>query len=77
MSPAELRRQARADWEVRKFGAGEQEAAADHDALFWDRIPADQRAEVVWELSTELFALANPESRESGLPRSSYRLQRR
>jgi len=35
-------------------GSGEQEAEADADALYWDRIPIDQRAAFVWQLSREL-----------------------
>lgn len=48
MSAADVRREARAHWEVRKFRAHEGEQAADYDALFWDRIPVDERAKVVW-----------------------------
>jgi hypothetical protein len=50
---------------------------ADYDALFWDRIPVDERAEAVWVLSKELHEIAHPESHERRLPRSSYRLERR
>ena len=68
---AESRKAARARAEVRIFRLGEQEAEADADALFWDRIPVDQRAEFVWQLSLELHALSNPEARyEPGLSRS-------
>ena len=50
---------------------------ADYDALFWDRIPVDERAEAVWELSKELYEIADPETHERRLPRSAYRLERR
>jgi hypothetical protein len=69
---AEARRLARSRAEVRVFGPGEEEAEADADALWWDRIPIDERAEFVWKLSVELFRLAEVNRRdESGLPRSS------
>jgi hypothetical protein len=58
---AELRKAARASAEVRVFRAGEQEAEADADALYWDRIPVDQRAQFVWQLSIEMHALAHPD----------------
>jgi hypothetical protein len=75
---AESRKAARARAEVRIFRPGEQEAEADADALFWDRIPVDRRAEFVWQLSLELHALANPEARyEPGLSRSIARIVRR
>lgn len=57
----EARRAARANAEVRIFGPGEEEAIADADALFWDRIPKDERANFVWQLSLEAFSLGNPE----------------
>ncbi len=44
------RKAARASWEGRVFRGGWEEMA-DYDALFWDRIPVDARAEAVWELS--------------------------
>jgi len=75
---AEQRRAARASWEIRVFRGpnmqAEMEAADDE---FWLRIPVDERARVVWELSQELFALAEPESLERRLPRSAFRLTRR
>ena len=58
---AELRKAARAHAEVRVFRVGEEEAEADADALYWDRIPVNQRAQFVWELSLEMHALAHPE----------------
>lgn len=57
---AELRKAARANAEVRVFRQGEEEAEADADALYWDRIPVDERATFVWKLSLELHTLANP-----------------
>ena len=59
-SEAEARRRARANAEVRVFRAGEEEAMADADALYWDRIPVDERASFVWQLSLEVYALAHP-----------------
>jgi hypothetical protein len=50
---------------------------ADYDALFWDRIPMDARAEAVWELSKELYTIAKPETHERRLPRSAFVLERR
>jgi hypothetical protein len=70
------RKAARSRWETRVFRGGWEEMA-DYDALFWDRIPIDARAEVVWELSQELHAIADPETHEHRLPRSAYRLERR
>jgi hypothetical protein len=60
-SDAELRKAARANAEVRVFHAGEKEAEADADALYWDRIPVDRRAQFVWELSLEMHSLAHPD----------------
>jgi hypothetical protein len=72
---AELRKAARAQAEVRLFRAGEQEAEADADALYWDRIPVDERAQFVWELSLEMHALAHPDKPyDPGLSRSVTRL---
>jgi hypothetical protein len=70
------RKAARASWEGRVFRGGWEEMA-DHDALFWDRLPLDERAEAVWELSQELHAIAHPETHGPRLPRSAYRLERR
>jgi hypothetical protein len=70
------RKAARASWEGRVFRGGWEEMA-DYDALFWDRLPVDVRAEAVWELSKELHAIAHPETHERRLPRSAYRLERR
>lgn len=71
-SDADRRKAARTNAEVRVFRQGEQEAEADADALYWDRIPIDERAQFVWKLSLELHALANPEKPyEPGLSRSA------
>jgi hypothetical protein len=72
----EERKAARAGWESRVFRNGWEEMA-DFDALFWDRLPVEERAEAVWELSKELHAIAHPETDERRLPRSAYRLERR
>jgi len=72
---AELRKAARANASVRVFRKGEQEAEANADAEFWDKIPLDERAEFVWKLSLELHAIAHPgRPYEPGLSRSVARL---
>jgi len=72
----EARRRARASWAVRVFRPGEEQA--DADALFWDSIPMDQRAEMIWQLSCEMFELAFPGvENERRLPRSAFRVVRR
>ncbi|MBI4705931.1 MAG: hypothetical protein HY744_32970 [Deltaproteobacteria bacterium] len=49
-----------------------------HDAEFWERIPLAQRAEIAWQLSIELWSLAEPEvDHERRLPRSALRVARR
>jgi hypothetical protein len=74
-SAAEQRRAARAIAEVRVFRDGEGEAEADADALFWERMPVDERTEFVWRLSLELHELANPaQPYEPGLSRSITRV---
>jgi hypothetical protein len=55
---ADARRRARAAWTTQVFRTGEEDLAADADAAFWDEIPMDQRAGVVWELSREAFSLS-------------------
>ena len=70
------RKAARASWEGRVFRNGWEEMA-DFDALFWDRLAVEERAEAVWELSKELHAIAHPETHERRLPRSAYRVERR
>lgn len=57
---AEARRRARQACEVRVFRPGDEEAEADASALDWARIPLDERAEFVWQLSVELCRLAQP-----------------
>lgn len=74
---AQARKAARSRAEVRIFRPGEEQAEVDADALFWDRIPVDKRAEFVWQLSLELHTLSNPEARyEPGLSRSITRVVR-
>jgi hypothetical protein len=51
---AEARKKARAGAQVRIIRDGDGDLAADADALYWDRIPVDERAEFVWRLSLEL-----------------------
>jgi hypothetical protein len=57
---AEARRVARAHAEVKIIREGDGELDADADALYWDRIPLDERAEFVWQLSLELHELSKP-----------------
>lgn len=72
---AELRKAARANAEVRVFRTGDREAEADADALYWDRIPVDERAQFVWELSLEMHALAHPnQPYDPRLSRSTARI---
>jgi hypothetical protein len=72
---AEARRIARRNATVRIFREGEGDAEADADALYWDKIPVDERAEFVWRLSLELYELSNPtEHYEPGLSRSVTRV---
>lgn len=74
-SDAETRKAARARAEVRIYQEHESEAQAEADALYWDRIPVDKRAEFVWQLSLELHQLSNPaHSYEPGLSRSVARV---
>ena len=55
---AEERRRRRASAEVRVRRPGENETAnAKFDAAYWLRIPVDERAEFVWELSVEAYSL--------------------
>lgn len=56
----EARRLARMHVEVRVFRAGEEQAMADTDALYWDRIPWNERAAFTWQLSLDAFSLAYP-----------------
>jgi hypothetical protein len=63
--------------EVRVFRPGEEEQAADYDALYWDRIPKDERANFVWNLSVELWQLSHPEaSTHADEPRPSRSIAR-
>ena len=78
LSDREARRLARAHAEVRVFRPGDGQVEADYDALYWDRIPVDERAEFVWQLSLEVYGLAHPEAKyEPGLSRSIARVIRR
>lgn len=72
---AAARRIARAHAEVRIIREGDGELAAEADALYWARIPVDERAEFVWRLSLELHELSNPtEPYEPRLSRSTARV---
>jgi hypothetical protein len=65
-------RAARADWDARVVRPGDGTDLAALDAEFWARIPLDERAEVAWQLSLELWRIAEPdvdhEHRLSGAP---------
>ena len=76
MPTKEERRAARASWTTRVFRGGFEEQE-DADALFWDAIPLDERAEVTWQLSREVFELARGKHNGPRLPRSALRLRRR
>ena len=55
---AEERRKRRANAEVRVLRPGQDPSSdARYEATYWLRIPMDKRAELVWELSVEAFAL--------------------
>jgi hypothetical protein len=72
---ADQRRLARAGAEVRIFRDVEGELEAAADALYWDRIPVNDRAEFVWRLSLELHDISNPTQRyEPRLSRSVARV---
>lgn len=73
----EARRLARMNAEVRIFGPSEEEAMADADALYWDRIPKGERANFVSQLSLEAYSLSNPGvTYERRLSRSATRILR-
>ena len=49
-------------------GDGSDEAAL--DAAYWARIPVDERAEAAWQLSLEMWRIAEPDvDHERGLSR--------
>jgi hypothetical protein len=74
---AEIRRQRRAGCIVTVVRHGDPEQTNDDDALYWDRIPVDERAGVVWELSQEVYALAPTDApAKPGLSRSIVRIVR-
>jgi len=76
-SDAEARNAAREQATVRVYRPGEEAAAVRADALYWDAIPLDERAEFVWQLSLELYAVSNPNTPyEPGLSRSVARVVR-
>ncbi len=59
---AESAKAARADWEITISRASdtpsEREAQALDEDAYWLRIPQDERAQVTWDLSRELYSLA-------------------
>ncbi len=74
---ARVRRAARSGWQARVFRGADFEAMDRADSEFWASIPVAKRAGVVWELSVELFELAERGTGERRLPRSAYRVYRR
>jgi hypothetical protein len=75
---AEARRKARSSYAVRVYREGDAERMEDDDALDWDRIPVDDRAAFVWQLSQEVYALAHLDApAQPGLSRSVVRVVRR
>ena len=73
---AAARREARRQtWTGQVFRPGEEAAMAEADTRFWLAIPPDERASLVWQLSVEVYGLA--QTHEPGLPRSAWRLVRR
>jgi hypothetical protein len=75
---AEARRKARSTYAVRVYREGDADRMEDDDALDWDRIPVDERAAFVWQLSQEVYALAHVDDTptEPGLSRSVVRVVR-
>jgi hypothetical protein len=74
---ADARRKARSGYAVRIYREGDAESMSDQDALDWDRIPVDDRAAFVWQLSQEVYALAHPDTPpQPGLSRSVVRVVR-
>jgi hypothetical protein len=75
----------RANWESRVVHDPFSDDEAKADALFWDRIPMEERARVTWELSKELHLIVARNAGESlseadlerRLPRAAYRVERR
>ena len=69
---ADARRKARSSYTVRVYREGDAQRMEDDDALDWDRIPLDERAAFVWQLSQEVYALAHLDAApaEPGLSRS-------
>lgn len=75
----------RAHWESRVVRHPFSEAEEEADALFWDRIPQDERALATWELSKELHLLVASNAGETvteadlerRLPRAALRVERR
>lgn len=75
---AEARRRARASWTIRIFRPGDEALAEQADLAFWDEIPIDERAGVVWKLSQEVFSLSPQDSHDRPrLSRSIVRIVRR
>lgn len=76
MSTGEERAARRATWTAEVFRAGEHAEMEAADRRFWAAVPEDERATVAWQLSLELYSLAEPGS-ERRLPRSAFRVVRR
>ena len=75
---SEPRTEARADWVARVIRPGDGSDEAALDAAYWARIPVDERAEAAWQLSLEMWGIAEPGvDHEHGLSRDSARVERR
>ena len=75
---SEPRTEARADWVARVIRPGDGSDEAALDAAYWARIPVDERAEAAWQLSLEMWRVAEPGvDHEQRLPRTIARVVRR
>jgi hypothetical protein len=66
----------RAHWESRVVRHPFSEAEEEADALFWDRIPLDERASATWELSKELDLLMASNAGENAT-QAAFQVERR
>jgi hypothetical protein len=74
---SEPRRRRRAGYEVRVYRANALQQMDEDAALDGVRIPVDERAAYVWQLSQEVYALAHPHaSPQPRFPRSLVRVFR-
>lgn len=57
----------RSDWTIRKFSSFEEQR--DQQVRDWQKLPASERAEAVWQMVVDY-------SRQQGIPEDELRLQR-